>query len=500
MLKILSSSQVRGLDRFTIDHEPISPIDLMERACRSFVDWFVLRFRAEKKIGIVCGPGNNGGDGLGIARMLKELGYPVKVWIVRGSTAESESFTINLERLPDKVGVYAISTESDRGLFSGCDVLVDALFGSGLSRPVEGIFAQVIACINQTDATRIAIDIPSGLFADAHSHGAVVEARHTVSFHLPKLAFLFPENSRWVGHWHIVDIGLSKEFIQSAAVQNYFVTEKSIRKILRPRSHFSHKGDFGHALLIAGSHGKIGASVLAAKAALRSGLGLLTVHAPACGYSILQSTVPEAMVSVDVLENHFSSPPEISLFSSLGIGPGLGQDSETVKALAKVLKQFKKPMVIDADALNMLAGSRELLELVPGESILTPHPKEFERLAGSWNNDFERLGLLRNFSAKLKSIVVLKGAHTAIACPDGTIYFNATGNPGMAKGGSGDVLTGMITALLAQGYPPREAALLGVYLHGLAGDITAGELGQNSMTATDLIDRIPHSFKKLNRL
>ncbi|HEV8514898.1 MAG TPA: NAD(P)H-hydrate dehydratase [Cyclobacteriaceae bacterium] len=499
MLKILSLKQTKELDQFTIDKEPIASIDLMERACAAFIDWFVLHFRPDKKIGIVCGPGNNGGDGLGIARMLKELGYPVKVWIVKDNLKESEDFKTNLKRIQGKISPYEISKESDRGLFTGCDVLLDAIFGSGLSRPTDGIFAQVISCINQTDAIRIAVDIPSGLFADSPSSGEIVHADHTVTFQLPKLAFLFPENHQWFGQWHLVDIGLSKEFIKSTPVSNYFVTEKSIKKIVRPRDQFSHKGTYGHALLIAGSYGKMGACVLAAKAALRSGLGLLTTHIPVCGYFIIQTSAPEAMASLDTSDNYFSSAPENLNYSSIGIGPGLGTNSETVIALAKIFKKFKKPVVIDADALNMLSLNQELLQLIPEESILTPHPKEFERIAGSWKNDFEKLGLLRSFSIKLKSIIVLKGAYTSIACPDGNVFFNATGNPGMAKGGSGDVLTGILTALLAQGYSPKDSALLGVYLHGLAGDLAANEFGMNSMTASDIIDWIPGSFKKLIR-
>jgi hydroxyethylthiazole kinase-like uncharacterized protein yjeF len=499
MLKILSTKQIKELDQFTIEHEPIAPIDLMERACRAFVDWFVLYFRTERKIGIVCGPGNNGGDGLGIARMLKELGYYVRVWIVNGDLKESESFKTNLDRIHGKINPFEISKESDRNLFTGCDVLIDAVFGSGLARPVDGIFAQVISCINQTNAIRIAVDIPSGLFADLPSSGEIVNADHTVTFQLPKLAFLFPDNHKWVGQWHWVDIGLNKEFIKSAPVSNYFVTEKSIRKIIKPRDQFSHKGTYGHALLIAGSYGKMGACVLATRAALRSGLGLLTAHVPVNGNSIIQTSAPEAMTSVDSSENYFSSAPENLNYASIGIGPGLGTNSETVIALAKVLKKFKKPMVIDADALNMISGNQELLQLIPEGSILTPHPKEFERIAGSWRNDFEKLELLKSFSAKLKSIIVLKGAFTSITCPDGYVFFNSTGNPGMAKGGSGDVLTGILTALLAQGYSAKDSALLGVYLHGLAGDLAANEFGMNSMSATDLINCIPHSFKKLSR-
>jgi NAD(P)H-hydrate epimerase len=499
MLKILSAKQVRELDQFTIENEPVAPIDLMERACHAFVDWYVQHFRADKKIGIVCGPGNNGGDGLGIARMLKELGYTVKIWVVKGDQKESESFQANRKRIEGKISLGEISDEPDRSLFSDCPILIDALFGSGLSRPLEGVFSQVIACLNQTEAIRIAVDIPSGLFADSPSRGEIVHAHNTLSFQLPKLAFLFPENYQWVGQWHTVDIGLSKEFLKGAPATNFLVTKKAIKKIIRTRRPFAHKGDFGHALLIAGSRGKMGACVLAAKAALRSGLGLLTVHTSGCGYSVIQTSVPEAMAHVDVSENHFSSPPEDLNYASIGIGPGLGTHPETVKAFTQLLNRFKKPMVIDADGLNILSAHQEFLQLIPAGSILTPHPKEFERMAGRWSTDFERLELLRSFSIKLKSIIVLKGAYTSVACPEGNIYFNPTGNPGMAKGGSGDVLTGILAALLAQEYTSKEAALLGVYLHGLAGDLAASELGMDSMIATDLVSQIPYSFKKLQR-
>jgi ADP-dependent NAD(P)H-hydrate dehydratase / NAD(P)H-hydrate epimerase len=498
MLKILSSAQTKDLDRFTIEHDPVAPIDLMERACHAFTAWFVRNFRSNKKIGIICGPGNNGGDGLGIARLLAGFSYSVKVWIVKGGLKESESFKKNLERIEAKISLFEISKEPGQDLFIGCDVLVDALFGSGLSRPLEGIFAQIVACMNQAAAIRVAVDIPSGLFADSHSVGDIIQAHHTVSFQLPKLAFLFAENHRWVGRWHLVDIGLSKEFIESVYSRDYFLTEDSIKKIIRPRAQFSHKGNYGHALLIAGSHGKMGACVLAAKAALRAGVGLLTLCVPTCGYSVVQTVVPEAMAVVDISEHYFSSPPENLDFSSIGVGPGLGVNAETVRAFAKVLKQFKKPTVVDADGLNMLATNRELFQLLPQGSILTPHPKEFERMAGHWTNDFERLELLRRFSAQLNCIVILKGAYTSIAFPNGDVHFNSTGNPGMATGGSGDVLTGVLTSLLAQGYSPKEAALLGTYIHGMAGDLAALELGMN-LIASDIIQRLPDAFEKLIR-
>jgi len=497
MLKILSAVQTKDLDQFTIEHEPIAPIDLMERACHAFTDWYIQHFQSDKKTGIVCGPGNNGGDGLGIARMLSRLGYSVNVWVVKGDLKESESFKKNLERI-EGIRLSEISADANRELFDGCHVIIDALFGSGLSRPLEGIFSQVVSCINQTEAIRIAVDIPSGLLADSPSTGEIVRADYTISFQLPKLAFFFPENHKWVGHWLLVDIGLSNVFIESVYSGNYFITENSIKKIIRPRDQFSHKGNYGHALLIAGSHGKMGACILASKAALRSGVGLLTVQVPACGYSIIQTSAPEAMAFVDVSENHFSSPPEDLNFSCIGIGPGIGVDSETAKALAKILKQFKKPMVIDADGLNIMATHRELLQLIPEGSILTPHPKEFERMAGHWTNDFEKLKLLRTFSAQLKCIIVLKGAYTSIASPEGNVFFNSTGNPGMATGGSGDVLTGLLTGILAQGYSSQETALLGTYLHGLAGDLAASESSKN-LIASDIIQGIPSAYRKLNR-
>jgi ADP-dependent NAD(P)H-hydrate dehydratase / NAD(P)H-hydrate epimerase len=496
VIKILSSAQTKQLDQYTIGHESIAFIDLMERACRAFVDWFVQHYRQNKKIGIVCGTGNNGGDGLGIARLLVENHYPVKVWVVRGEVKETADFKINFERAKiSRVSLSEISLPSDRGLFGGCDILIDAVFGSGLSRPVEGIYAQVIPCINDTNAIKIAVDIPSGLLADQPSIGSIVKAHRTISFQLPKLAFFFPENNQYVGEWNLVDIGLSKQFLKEAESKNFFVTKDAIKKILQPRSRFSHKGDYGHALLIAGSQGKMGACILAARAALRSGLGLLTVHVPKNGNDIVQAAVPEAMSVMDANENYFSYLPIDLNFDVIGIGPGLGKAPETVKAFSQLLEKYQKPMVLDADALNILSEHRELFSLIAAGSILTPHPKEFERLVGTWKNDFERLEKQKALSAQIKSMIVLKGAFTSIATPDGSVYFNSTGNPGMATGGSGDVLTGILTGLLAQGYSAIDAAILGVYLHGLSGDLAMADKDMNSLIASDLIEYLPKAFR-----
>jgi ADP-dependent NAD(P)H-hydrate dehydratase / NAD(P)H-hydrate epimerase len=497
VIKIVSSAQTKELDQYTIEHEPIASIDLMERACRAFVKWFVERYDVSHPVGIVCGTGNNGGDGLGIARMLHDFNYPVKVWIVRGTATETSDFKTNLMRIENEIPVSEITAQVSPDLFLDCPIIIDAIFGSGLTRPVEGIYADVINGLNQTNAIKISVDIPSGMFADKHSEGIVFNADHTISFQFPKLAFVMSENNQRTGEWHLVDIGLSKKKSKEIITPYFLTSLKAVRGILKPRGKFDHKGKFGHALLIAGSTGKMGACVLAARAAMRSGVGLLTVHIPKSGYVIVQSAVPEAMALIDSSTDHFSDDVEEEKFSVVGIGPGLGQHTDTHKALEKLLKKSKKPMVIDADALNIISTHPSLQSLIPEGSILTPHPKEFERLAGTWPDDFERLELLKKFSTKINSVIVLKGAYSAIACPSGNVYFNPTGNPGMATAGSGDVLTGILTGLLAQGYAAEDAACLGVFVHGLSGDIAAKDNGMNALLASDLIAFLPAAFKKL---
>jgi ADP-dependent NAD(P)H-hydrate dehydratase / NAD(P)H-hydrate epimerase len=497
MTKIFSTKQTRELDAYTIANEPISSIDLMERACRAFVTWFVQRYDATRKVGVVCGTGNNGGDGLGIARMLQDWGYPIKVWIVKGNVPESADFKVNLDRIRGKLDITEITSESDQGLFGDRHIVIDAIFGSGLSRSPEGIYAQVIRCINKTEAIRIAVDIPSGLMADQPSSGEIVRADYTISFQLPKLVFMLPQSFPFTGSWETVDIGLKKECIRQVKTEYFYLTLKSVRKILKPRSRFDHKGVYGHALVVAGSYGKMGAAVLASRAALRAGAGLVTTHIPKCGYEIMQISVPEAMASIDSDQEKFTSPPVLENFSTIGLGPGLGKDSATASALMTLLKNFSRPVVVDADALNIISTDPEFLKNIPENSILTPHPKEFERLVGKWANDFERLEKQRNLAAEVKAIIVLKGANSSIATPSGEVYFNSTGNPGMATGGAGDVLTGILAGLVAQHYSPLEAALLGVFLHGLAGDIATQDKGTNGLIASDIVEHLPHAFSRL---
>lgn len=493
MMKILSVAQIRELDRYTIEHKPITSIDLMERACQAFVDWFVTRFYPDKSVLIVCGTGNNGGDGLGIARLLSLRKFSVTVCLVPGDANPSEDYTINLNRLPDDVVKVSFQNEKE---LPPTSILIDALLGSGLSRPLQGIYFDVVSRINNSTAVKIAVDTPTGLLADRNSSGSIVQADFTVTFQSPKLSFLLPQNEKRVGEWHVVDIGLSQAFIQQAETKHFLVGVDSIKKLLKPREKFSHKGDFGHALLIGGSYGKIGACVLATRAATRAGSGLVTSLVPKCGYSILQSVVPEAMVLTDEEEKILARVPDISSFTSIGIGPGLGRDPRTVAFLGNLLRQEIAPCVIDADALNILSDNRDIQHLITANSILTPHPGEFRRLVGNWKDDFERLDMQRALSAKLKSIIVLKGAHTSVSMPNGDVFFNTTGNPAMATAGSGDVLTGLLTALLAQGYKPAEAALVGVFIHGLAGDLASKK--RFSIIASDIIDEIPAAFGQVS--
>ncbi|MCW5911500.1 MAG: NAD(P)H-hydrate dehydratase [Cyclobacteriaceae bacterium] len=493
-MKLFTSEQVKTWDAYTIRESGITSFDLMQRACRAFVSWFTERYNASHKVCIVCGSGNNGGDGLGIALLLHEWNYPVDVLIVRGSNATPD-FNASLKLLEGRIKAKEITSpamEINRG-----SVVIDALLGTGLSRELSGLYADVIRKLNALDVVRIAVDVPSGLRVDAPSSGEIFKADHTVTFQAPKLGFLLPQNRVFVGHWHVVDIGLSKAFAKETPAKHFLVNLKSVKRLIKPRNQFSHKGNFGHALLIAGSKGKMGAAVLAARAALRSGVGLLTAHVPAEGNVIMQSAVPEGMTTQDVSPDYFSGREVESFYSTVGIGPGLGQAPETLNGFKHLLSQCTQPMVLDADALNLLAANPDLRTKISEGSLLTPHPGEFKRLTGEWLDDFDKLKKQNALAEQLKSVILLKGAYSSIALPDGSVYFNTTGNPGMATGGSGDVLTGVLTSLLAQGYPAAEAAVIGAYVHGMAGDLAARAIGETGLIAGDLVNYLPAAFKRL---
>ncbi len=498
-MKILTARQIREADAFTMENEPIRSEDLMERAAEALADWLTGHYSPRVKMACICGTGNNGGDGLALARLLHDRRYDASVYIVHPEKEGSEDFQLNLARLKEGGhDVHGIESSADVPDWDHYDVVIDAMFGSGLSRPVEGLYAAVIRAVNSSDATVISVDMPSGVFADQPSTGeAIVRADHTLTFQVPRLALLLPENAAYIGSWHLLDIGLSDDFITKADTQWFLLTPEMAGSILRRREKFAHKGNFGRALIISGSHGKMGAAVLCGRAAMRAGLGLLTMHVPTCGYTIIQTSLPESMAQTDESDHCITTTPDLEGTDALGIGPGLGTAQETLYSLIESLRTYDKPAVLDADALNLMASHHELKEVLPKFSVLTPHPKEFERLVGSWENDFERLEKQQDLARELHCIIVLKGAHTSVALPDGNVYFNTSGNPGMATAGSGDVLTGIITGLIAQQYDPEDAALLGVYVHGLAGDLAVQQLTEISMIAGDIIDYLPGAFGEL---
>ncbi len=500
-MKILSAENTRKADAYTIKHEPIESIDLMERASSSFVSIFMKYFTTENPVNIFCGTGNNGGDGLAVGRLLNEEGYEVHVYVINPKgTRGSEDFEINFQRLVLKHPPAVLQHPEDFPSLPKGSVLIDALFGSGLTRPVEGVYAGILDKMNRHNTRKVSIDIASGLFADqAVTKGAIFEPDLTITFQMPKLAFMVPENEPYTGKLEIADIGLDIHFIEQLESDNYFIDSGVIVNRLKPRKKFSHKGIYGHAVIISGSLGKMGAAVLSARSCLRSGVGLLTMHVPKCGYEIMQTSVPEAMTTIDKQEDIITEIPDLSQADVVGVGPGIGKDPQTKKMLTELLHHAPGPMVIDADAINLLGENRELLEIIPPGSILTPHIKEFERIAGETSNHFERLALQKEFSRKYNVTVILKGAYSAISSPDGKTYFNSTGNPGMATGGSGDVLTGIVTGFLAKQHTPENAAILSTYLHGLAGDLASEKKGEEGMIASDIIDFLPAAIMKTEK-
>jgi len=501
-MKLFTCQQIAEMDHLTMKLEPISSIDLMERASGQVADWIIQNIGNDRPFYIFAGPGNNGGDALAVARMLAWCNFRCTVFLACFGHELKGDPAINWQRLEEqnKFLLKRIDSEDSIPEIPAETVVIDGLFGSGLNKPLDGMAGEIVRKINQSGATVISIDIPSGLFGEDNSQNdlsGVVRASQTLTFQFPKLSFLFPENDKFVGDWEVLPIGLHPEAISLTESRYFYLTKEFITEKIIRRDKYSHKGTYGHALLIAGSYGKMGAAVLSSKACLRSGVGLLTSHVPRLGYEIIQNSVPEAMTSIDTSDQIFTEFPDLSPYSAVGIGPGLDKKTESQDAFKELLYAKPEKMIIDADALNILSEHEDWYRLLPENAILTPHPKEFERLAGSSANSFERLQIQLQFSEKYKVILVVKGAHTCITFPDGRAFFNSTGNPGMATGGSGDVLTGIILGLLAQNYSPEEAVLIGVYLHGLSGDLAAATFGQEALIAGDIINQIGAAFLQL---
>ncbi len=484
--KIITAEQMKMADVFTIKNEPIASIDLMERASRAFVEAISHSIHPEQRIAIFCGVGNNGGDGFAIARILQERGFQVETYLVQFKADLSPDCEANFNRL---TGVEVIGGSSEFPALETADVIIDAIFGYGFKGKTRGWVADLIKHINTYEKKVFSVDTPSGLESGGIAKGQIIRATTTISFQRPKLAFFLPENGEYIGNWQTVDIGLDENIIQQMDSKQLLLNAH-VKTLLQPRLRQSHKGTYGHALIIAGSYGKMGAAVLSTKAALRSGAGLVSAYVPKCGYTILQISAPEAMCIADENETMLTTPINTARFSVIGIGPGIGKDKLTKKVLKDILKQHR-PTVIDADALSLISEDKKLQQLLHPMCVLTPHIKEFDRLVGPSKNSLERFEKQRNFIEAHECVVVLKDAFTSVISPiTGNQYFNTSGSSGMATGGTGDVLTGIITGLLSQGYSPIDASLIGVYYHGIAGEAAAETRGENSMIAGDLLEFI----------
>lgn len=502
-MKLFTAEQIYAADKFTIEKQQISSDELMERAAVQIFNWIHRRMQgAQVKIHLFCGIGNNGGDGIALARHLQEHGYNIAVYVVNYSKTRSKDFLINLERLKDRK-IWPEFLESDDNLptIGRDDIIVDAIFGIGLNRPPDDWVKNLMTHLHDSDAFILSVDIPSGLFTDKFPDDpkGIIKSNYVLSFQAPKLVFFLPDTGNYVGQWEILDIGLDQEFLMTTETDYELIGKNEVLPLYIPRQKFSHKGSHGHSLIIGGSHGKIGAVILATRAALLSGSGLVTAYVPQCGYVPLQTALPEAMVITDVDEHHISKIIFEIEPTVIGIGVGLGTEEKTVKAFSDFLERNKTALVIDADGLNILAKHKDLLKKLPKQSILTPHPKELERLMGKWKDDFDKLKKALAFSKKYDCVLIIKGAHT-ITVYDGKGYVNLTGNPGMATGGSGDVLTGIIAGLRAQSYEPLIAAVFGVYLHGRAGDIAVEQTGYQSLTASDINGAIGKAYIDLFEL
>ncbi|MBK7310142.1 MAG: NAD(P)H-hydrate dehydratase [Sphingobacteriaceae bacterium] len=502
-MQILNREEIKFADEYTIQHEPISSLELMERAARACVLSIINKVDDSASIFVFCGKGNNGGDGFAIARMLLERSYNCTAILVNYSTEFSVDCKANFDRLKElkPEAIFEISSESDLGKikFTTEDVIIDALLGTGLNKPLDGLLKDVVEFINKNFLKVISIDCPTGIFIDTTNSpdDSIIRSSTTLTFQYPKLTFLMAQNKWAVPQFEVLNIGLHPHLAHLIKAKQFYIGKNEIKQLITKRQKFTHKGNFGHALIIAGNQTMRGAVSISAKACLRSGAGLLTVHSVSKAIDALMCNLPEAMCSIDANSEFICELPDLKNYNAIAIGPGIGTEQETADVLKKLLNYTSCSLVIDADALNILSENKTWLSFLPPETILTPHPKEFDRLTEKHDSDIERYATAKHFALKHKVIVVLKGAYTSICMPDGSSYFNSSGNSGLAKGGSGDALTGIITGLLARGYTAPKAVLIGVYVHGYAADLATKKLSKESLLASDVIDKLGKAFLKL---
>lgn len=500
-MKILTGSQIKEADKYTIENEPISSLELMERASLYMSNEVIKILNDDVPLLFFIGKGNNGGDGLAMARILSENGYRCMVYCIYSKEDMTEDCRANLERLPADVEILNPDIIFQNILVNEDILIIDAILGSGVKGIVKEPISEVIRWINNLPNQVVSIDLPSGMKTEWNNEDdkSIIKADYTLTIEFPKIGMLLPDVGEYCGEIIIVPIGLSQEYINET-FSNYNYTDKEyIQSLTEKRSKFTYKNAHGHALLICGSKNMGGTATLATAGALRSGCGLVTTHLPYEARYGIMANCPSAMLSFDEGDMFTVLPSNLDKYSVVGAGCGIGQSEETVMALGLLFQSVTYPIVIDADALNIIATHRQLHNFIPKNSVLTPHLGELRRLVGAWDSEKHKIELVRQQASDLESVIVVKGAYTMICLPDGNCFFNSTGNAGMAKGGSGDILTGLITGLIGRGYSSSKAAIIGVYLHGLAGDLAASELSQEAMNSTDIVDYLPKAFIELNK-
>lgn len=505
-MKILNSQQIKDVDKCSIISQNISSWDLMERASSVFVEKLLNYIHHQNIVHIFCGKGNNGGDGLAIARMLIQKGFQVQVMIVEHSENASQDFSINLNKLQSiKSNILYLNCLNDLNdiEINENSICIDAILGSGVNKPTHGIIKECIEFINQNYKKIFSVDVPSGLFLDSlnHSNDTIIKAHHTFTFQLPKLSFLFPENATFTGKWEILDIGLSEECIAQHPTTHFAIDKELIQNLYQPRNNISAKWNYGHCLIIAGSNTMRGAAMMCVASALRSGCGLVSIHSIEKVISQVSQNYPECLLSIDTNENECAHLPEnLNKYNAIAFGSGMGISKKVANLLKQLLIQLdNKKLIVDADGLNVLSLHPEYWDLIPpNQVIITPHIKEFERLFGQFSTHFDRLNKAREIAQSKKIVIVLKSPYTSIVTSKGEIYFNIIANSGLAKGGSGDVLTGLIAGLCARGYDIEKAALLGVYIHSIAGKLALQKIHPECLLPTDLIPFYSEVFNSIH--
>lgn len=502
-MKIFGNDTLRAIDKLTIENEGVTSLELIERAAEAITNEIMLRWRPNKKVSVFAGPGNNGADALVVSRMLIEQGFTPEIYLFNIGRKHLNSECAQCRDCLIEMGYTNIIEVVDNFRLPELDpdqLVIDGLFGSGLKNSLMGGFITLVRYINESQATIVSIDVPSGLHGDWNPSPVnrdIIHANLTLTIQLPRLAFLFKENAELVGEWKILDIGLSADAIRNAPTDFYFVEKSDIRQVIRRRDSFASKADCGSGLIIAGSYGMMGAAVLCAKGALRSGAGKITVHSPRCGYSVMQSSVPEVLFDADSHDIVLKDIVPSRNYNAIAVGPGIGVNEATVTTLEEFLKRSQSPVILDADALNCIAKRPALLNYIPTDSILTPHAAEFDRIFGVHKNDECRLQKAIEMARKYGVIIVLKGRYTAIVRRDGRVYFNSSGNAALATAGSGDVLTGLMLGFMAQGYAPEIASLISVYVHGVAGELASEEHGIHGVTAGDVAQNVGRAIKQI---